>query len=325
MSDAVLAAAGLRGTVALMQAITYDPDAPFGLRAVERAAPSVGPGQALVQVEAASLNFGEVAYLSRQEPGHVPGWDAAGTVLDAAIDGSGPPVGARVVAFGPSGGWAQRRAVDTAELAVIPDGVDITTAAALPVVGVTALRAVRALGSVLGRTVLVTGASGGVGRLAVQLAARAGARVLAGVGNPERAEGLTEIGADALVTGAELHGLDEPVDAVVDSVGGPMLTAVLARLAPGALVLAVGSAAQEPTTIDYEDLRVNAAGARVEAFSVFVAGAGWGPELSYLLGLIEAGTLEVQVGWRGEWGRVHEAVAALMERRITGKVVLEVS
>ncbi|HEY0811797.1 MAG TPA: zinc-binding dehydrogenase [Pseudonocardia sp.] len=308
-----------------MRAITYDPGAPSGLRPAERDAPRPGAGQALVEVRAASLNFGEVAYLSRLKPGHVPGWDAAGTVVEAAADGSGPEAGARVVGFGPSGAWAQQRAVDTAELAVIPDGVDFATAAALPVAGVTALRAVRALGSLLGRTVLVTGASGGVGRIAVQLAARAGARVLAGAGSPERGEGLSRIGADGLVTGPDLVGLDEPVDAVIDNVGGPMLTAVLGYLAPGALVLAVGSAAREATSVDLEDIRIRAGGARIEAFTVFAAGSGWAPDLTYLLQLIASGTLDLQIGWRGGWDRVDEAAAALMERRVSGKAVLEVS
>ena len=91
-------------------------------------------------------------------------------------------VGARVVTFGWAAGWAELRAVDTGELAVLPDGVDHDAAAALPVAGVTALRALRRLGPVLGRRVLITGASGGVGRFAVQLAARAGAHVVAAAG-----------------------------------------------------------------------------------------------------------------------------------------------
>ncbi|MEU4328843.1 alcohol dehydrogenase catalytic domain-containing protein [Nonomuraea dietziae] len=68
----------------------------------------------LVQVSAVSLNFGEIAYRSPDpRPGHVPGWDAAGVVVQAAADGSGPAVGDRVVTFGWSGAWAELRAVDT--------------------------------------------------------------------------------------------------------------------------------------------------------------------------------------------------------------------
>ena len=309
-----------------MRAITYDPGAPLGLRPAECDAPRPGAGQAVVQVRAASLNFGEVAYLSRQKPGHIPGWDAAGTVLEAAGDGSGPQAGARVVGFGPSGAWAQQRVVDAAELAVIPAGVEFATAAALPVVGVTALRAVRTLGSVLGRTVLVTGAAGGVGRVAVQLAARAGARVLAGAGSPERGEGLTGIGADALVTGPDLDGLDEPVDAVIDNVGGPMLTAVLGRLAPGALVLAVGSASRQPTTIDYEEDVPHPGGRRPDRGVQRVRrGPRVGVGARLPVAADRGGTLDIQIGWRGDWDRVDEAAAALMERRVTGKAVLEIS
>ena len=100
-----------------------------------------------------------------------------------------------MVTLGWSGAWAELRAVDTGELAVLPDGVEHGAAATLPVAGVTALRALRRTGPALGRRVLITGASGGVRRFAVQLAARAGAHVIAAVGRPERGAGLAELGA----------------------------------------------------------------------------------------------------------------------------------
>jgi NADPH:quinone reductase-like Zn-dependent oxidoreductase len=93
------------------------------------------------------------------------------------------------VAFNWSDGWAQRRAASTDNIAVLPDSVEFHAAAALPVAGVTALQALRALGPVVGRRVLITGASGGVGRFAVQLAARAGAHVIAAVGSAARGAG----------------------------------------------------------------------------------------------------------------------------------------
>src|SRR6266581_4954891 len=185
-----------------MRALVFDPGAPAGLRLGDTQDPVPGPSQALVRVAATSLNFADVAFLrDRQTPGAVPGFDAAGVIVSAAGDGSGPPAGARVVTFGWSGGWAELRAVETTELAVLPDGVDVGLAAAVPVAGVTALRAVRRLGSLMGRRVLITGASGGVGRFAVQLAARAGAHVVASVGSLERGVGLAELGAAEVVAG----------------------------------------------------------------------------------------------------------------------------
>jgi len=302
-----------------MRALIHDPAAPHGVRLGDTDEPTPGPGQALIQVKATSLNFGEVAFLAdHRKPGEVAGWDAAGVVLAGAEDGSGPPPGTRVVTFGWGGGWAQRRAVDTGELAVLPDPVDDVSAAALPVAGVTALRAVRRLGPVVGRRVLVTGASGGVGRYAVQLAARAGAQVVASVGRPERGEGLAELGA-AEVT-ADLDQVARCFG-VIDNVGGALLTKAYELLEPGGLALSIGMASLAPTTINFERARLNNPGARVEAF---VAGSGLGADLAYLAGLLSTGGLDAQVGWRGGWERADEAIDALRGRRVLGKAVLEV-
>jgi NADPH:quinone reductase-like Zn-dependent oxidoreductase len=205
-----------------VRALVYRPGAPAGLRLDEVPEPVPTEAQALVEVRAVALNYGELAYLeTSREPGEVPGWDAAGVVVRAAADGSGPPEGTPVTTFGWSGGWARLRAVDTDQLAPAGD-VDLGAASTLPVAGVTALQAVRALGSVLGRRVLVTGASGGVCRFAVQLAARAGAQVIAAVGNQARGEGLVGLGAAEVVVG--LDGVTEPVHGVLDNVGGDLLT-----------------------------------------------------------------------------------------------------
>ena len=303
-----------------MKALVYDPDADHGLRLGEVRAPEPGPSQVLIRSAATSLNFGELAFLGRTTaPGAVAGWDASGTVLVAAADGSGPPVGARVVTFGWSGGWAQERAVDTGELAVLPEAVEFAAAAAVPVAGVTALRAVRRLGALVGRRVLITGASGGVGRFAVQFAARAGAHVIAAVGSLLRGEGLRELGAAEVVI--EVGALGEPVDGAIDSVGGGLLSDVLGLTRPGGLVLSVGMASLQPTTIDFEQLRLRAGGARIEAF---VVGPGFAADLRYLVSLLAAGEFDPQIGWRGPWDRAGEAAAALLGRRVRGKAVLEV-
>ena len=304
-----------------MRALVHDPDAPHGLRLGEAPDLEPGPSETLVEVSATSINFADVAFLNeRFEPGAVPGFDAAGTVVAEAADGSGPAVGARVATFGFSGAWAERRAVDTGELAVLRDGVDVGAAAAVPAAGVTALRAVRRLGPVVGRRVLITGAAGGVGRFAVQLAARAGAHVVASVGSPARGEGLSDLGAAEVVVG--LDGVGEPVHAALDNVGGQVLADAHALLRPGGCVLSVGMASLEPTTIDFEAARMPAADTRIEAF---VVGSGVGADLSFLVSLLEAGQLDPQIGWRGGWDHAGEAAAALIGRQVRGKVVLEIA
>jgi len=131
----------------------------------------------------------------------VPGQDIAGVVLRQAASGKGPPVGTRVVALVDDSGWAERVAVPSHRMAVLPDGVSFAEAATLPVAGLTALRTLRHGGALIGRRVLITGAAGGVGTLAIQIAAQSGAHVTAVVGRPERAAGLKELGATEVVDG----------------------------------------------------------------------------------------------------------------------------
>ncbi|MEV4255228.1 zinc-binding dehydrogenase [Spirillospora sp. NPDC049652] len=302
-----------------MRALVYDPEAPYGVRFAEVEEPSPEPSEVLISVEAASLNFGELAFAARQlRPGQVFGKDAAGVVTRAAADGSGPAEGARVVSFGGTGGWARLRAVPTANVAVVPDSVELGQAAALPAAGVTALQAVRRLGSVLGRRVLVTGASGGVGRFAVQLAARAGAHVIASVGAPERAEGLDELGADEVLTGSALP--QAPVFGVLDNVGGRLLSDAFGLLEPGGVALSIGWASREPTVLDLEEARMRGGHGRLEPFTV---SAPFGPDTSALLHLLERGRLDPQIGLRTSWGRADEAIDALLSRRVRGKAILD--
>ena len=168
--------------------------------------------------------------------------------------------------------------------------------------------------------IVVTGASGGVGRFAVQLADRAGAHVVALAGSPERAEGLRELGAAEVVF--SLDDLTVPVDGVLENVGGEVLAQALGQLASGGTVLSIGMASLEPTTIDFEQMRHQAGGGRIEAF---VVGSSFGADLAELVALLHAGALDPQIGWRGPWERVDDAAAALLGRRVRGKAVLEVS
>lgn len=303
-----------------MLAIVYAPASPNGLQL--GSVPEVEPAedQVIIDVRATSLNFGEIAFMAlRQQAGHVAGNDAAGVVLQAAAAGSGPPIGTRVAAFSPAGAWAERHVVETNQLAVLPDSVDSASAAALPTAATTALRAVEKLGPIIGRRVLVTGASGGVGRFAVQLAALAGAHVVAAVGRPERGSGLTDLGATEVVVG-----LDDiaPVHGVLDNVGGPLLTRAFGLLASDGLLLSIGGASLEASTVDLEAQRLRASGTRIEAFSAGTHPVG--DDLQRLLALLDAGRLDPQIGWRGDWTRFGDAVEALRGRLVAGKAVLDV-
>jgi NADPH:quinone reductase-like Zn-dependent oxidoreductase len=116
--------------------------------------------------------------------------------------------------------------------------------------------------------------------------------------------------------------MDEPVDGVLESVGGRVLADALALTRPGGTVLSIGMASLEPTTIDFEEVRHRSGGTRIEPF---VVGSGFAADLSYLMSLLAAGELDAQIGWRGPWERAGEAAAALLGRQVRGKAILEVT
>jgi NADPH:quinone reductase-like Zn-dependent oxidoreductase len=244
------------------------------------------------------------------------GSDFAGLVLEPA-DGGGPAAGTRVVGLA-QGAFAKRIAVSVDALAEIPGGVDPAHAATLPVAGLAALQALRACRLTAGQRVLITGASGGVGRFAVQLAAHAGTYVIASVGSPSRGTGRDRAGADEIVTGLDqVHG---PVDAVLENVGGRQLVEAWKLLAPGGTLQSIGWSSGEPAAFD----PYSTTGPR-KTLAAFLIDGPLAPDLATLVNLLADGALRAEIGWRGDWRRVDEAADALRARRIDGKAVLDIT
>jgi NADPH:quinone reductase len=273
--------------------------------------------EALVAERAFSVNRGELALLEVRTGQWRPGQDVAGVVVEPAADGSGPPAGSRVVALVEQAGWAELAAIPTDRLAVLPDEVGIEQAAALPLAGLTALRTLRTGGDLLGRRVLVTGASGAVGGTQVQLAIAAGAEVTA-VASAQRRENLLDRGATKVVDDpAESDGL---YHLVADWLGGASLAAAIGKVAPYGTVI-LGSGNPDKTSVNVYDF-FGHEGARIVSYLSYAHPEPPGPDLGVLARLVATERLDPVIGLTTSWAHLSDAISALAQRRLTGKAVL---
>ncbi|HZD17425.1 MAG TPA: zinc-binding dehydrogenase [Actinomycetota bacterium] len=307
-----------------MRGLVAAPDVPGGIELREVAGPDPGTDEAVIDVRAVSLNRGECMALRAAEDGWRPGWDLAGVVAAPAVDGSGPAPGSRVVGWVNGGAWAERAAVRTDHLAELPPSVTFETASTLPVAGLTAVGVLAVTGSLLGSRVAITGAAGGVGRFAVQLAHLAGAHVTAVVGRPERGEGLDELGADEVVAGLAPDG--EPYDLIVESAGGASLAAAIARVAARGVIVSFGNSSNHSVEFDPRTF-YRKGGPTMLGFFVtqeLLEGRVGSAQLAALASLVAEGRLRSQIDLQVPWSEAAGAIDDLLARRVNGKAVLEV-
>jgi len=284
--------------------------------------PEPAANEALVAVHAFSLNRGEMRLFQARPAGWRPGQDIAGVVVHQAADGSGPAEGTRVVCLTDWEGWAERAVVPSHRMAALPDSVSFAAAAALPVAGLTALRTLRHGAPLLGKRVLITGAAGGVGNLAVQLAARSGARVTAVVGSRERAKVLDGLGATEIVIGiGEARGRFE---LILEAGGGASLTAAIERIEAKGVVVIYGNSSGEPAPLDFRVFAEHQ-NARLQGFHYFTSEPEekFGLDLALLVSLVADGSLKPRVV-EHDWHEIPAIGARLLGRGVAGKAVFRI-
>ena len=316
-----------------MKAVIYSqPGGPEVLAIGDVSEPVLRPDELLIRVEVISIEGGDLVTRQRQAlaQDEVLGYAAAGEVLEvgSAVQGFRP--GEKVVTFAWRGSHAERRVAPAAASFLVPEGLDLQRAAAIPVGPATAAWALKLGRLTAGQTVLITGAAGGVGVAAVQLAAKRGARVIGTGTRPDSLEKLRAYGLnDAIIVGehdaneqvrALLGG--EGVDLLIDNVGGPALVDGLAALKEGGTAVLIGvlGAAKQP--IDAVDLLMQ---------RKTVIGCLFGPDMATpegratveeVLQMVKAGDLQVPIDAIYPFAEAAEAHHRAQTRGRIGRVLI---
>ena len=318
---------------------------PEQLHVVDVPDPQPGAGEVLVQIAFAGVNRVDVLVRSGRyhragQPPLVLGVEGAGTVRAVGAGVQGFQVGDRVVAMGETnkpGFYAELAAVPIAQVVRVPDIVDLPSAAALPTAWLSAWYCLRRLADIQpGETLLVNAAASGVGSAAVQIAVDAGATVIATAGSPEKAEWVSDLGAQHVLDSSvidsatlleEISGLTEGrgVNVAFDLVGGQAFTDSLKAVGYAGRVLAMANVALAPSTIDTRDFYPK--NVRIHGFQITALlehGYDPRPDLSELMHGIAAGRFTVPIDATFPLAGAAEAHRHLEQRSNRGKVLLSV-
>ncbi|MEV0780687.1 medium chain dehydrogenase/reductase family protein [Streptomyces sp. NPDC050428] len=324
---------------------------PAGLQVRQRPVPVPGPEQVLLVMEASGVSFAEQQmrrgkYYDQPPYPFTPGYDVVGTVAAVGAGGDTALVGRRFAVLTKTGGWASHLLVPAAELVEVPAGVDAGQAETLVVNGITAMRMLHRIARVKsGQTVFVLGANGGVGSTLVQLARRAGARVI-GTASLRHQETVRELGAIPIdyrtpdLTAEVRKIAPDGVDAVFDHIGGEGIVASFGLLAPGGTLVSYGTASTRdaqgssklpvlkliarlqlwnalPNGKSAHFFNIWAGKRRADAFQ-----ARLDADLTEVLTLLADGAVKPQVAARLPLSQAAEAMTLAESGTVTGKVVL---
>jgi NADPH:quinone reductase len=290
-------------------AVIYENGAPDVLRYEDVPDPVCPDGCVLVDVEAISIEGGDLlarAASSPEKTPHIVGYLCAGTVIEVGAGVEAPAVGEKVVALNADGSHAEKRVVPAMMTWPVPKGLDPAAAACIPVAVGTAQECLfTAAGLEEGQTVLVHAGAGGVGMAAIQLAKQAGATVISTASSDEKLERLKPLGLDHGINYASESFVDRVgeltdgrgVDVVLDSVGGQNLADSIDALAYRGTLVSVGVAGRS--------------GSEIEAKSL------WGKN-NTLRGVYLGGAL------LAEYPRVHPMIADLIDRVASGDLHIEI-
>ncbi len=315
------------------------PTGPADVRVTDAEEPTPGEGEVLVDVHAVGVAFPDLLlslgqYQMKPEPPFTLGVDVAGTVVSAPESDGGFEPGQRVAGVLPYGGAAERAVVPAVSTFPLPDDLSFAQGAAIGMNYLTAQFALHHRGQLqAGETVLVHGASGGLGTATIQVAKGMGARTIAVCSTEEKQRFAAAAGADETVA---LDGFKDAVaaltegrgvDVVVDIVGGDVFTDSLRSLATQGRLLVLGFASGQ----GIPEVKVN----RLLLNNVDVRGVGWGAyamvrpgfmaeQWAALEPMMASGTVLPPIGATYALEDMSQALLDLQERRALGKLVLEV-
>jgi len=309
---------------------------PEVLEVVDIANPTAGPGQVVVDVAAAGVNFIDTYWRTGLYPLPLPfvnGAEAAGVVSEVGVGVDGMAVGDRVAWSGGMGSYAERVAIDASAAVPVPDSVDLETAAAVMLQGLTAhYLAVSTYELNAGDRCLVHAAAGGVGALLVQIAKMRGAEVFATVGSAEKVETATAAGADHVINYRDHDFADavteligpNAIDVVYDGVGASTFDASIRLLRPRGTMVTFGNASGPVDPVS--PLLLNSLGSlfltRPKLNDYIATPAELKARTDDLFGWIADGSLKVRVGARYSLADAADAHRDLESRSTIGKLLL---